>query len=129
MKPADRSPDEQQAPDAPDAPSRPWGPGSPAPGTAVADFDVSRDAAETLRASRATALYEAARFPELDDVAPSGAPGSETKSVGVGREDEGERGGLRILGVPAPKEIAGPVLAALALAAALYGWRRHRRRR
>lgn len=124
---------ENEEPAGPDASSeqapRPWGPGAPAPGTAVADYDVRRDEAETLRASTASALYEAARFPELGEVAPSGASAKQQSPVPGDDDSGGEKSGLRILGVPAPREIAGPVLAALALAGLLYGWRRRRRRR
>lgn len=131
MDPTD-PPSEEETQDGPAAPSRPWGPGSPAPGTPVSDFDVARDEEAKLEASTATALYEAARFPDLEDVAPKAAGGSARTGGSAakgGEVDEGEKSGLRILGVPAPKEIAGPVLAALALAGLVYGWRRRRRRR
>lgn len=135
MESTDRSPEHEEPVEgdtSSEPPARPWGPGAPAPGTSVADYDVRRDEAETLRASTASALYDAARFPDLEDVAPAGG-----KAVGPPRlpgpdGDAGDvdvKGGLRILGVPAPREIAGPVLAALALAGLLYGWRRRRRRR
>lgn len=128
METPDRPPEEAEQASA-DAPSRPWGPGSPAPGTPVSAFDVGRDEEAKLRASEATALYEAARFPDLEEVI---APAAEGSSRGGGSDQEEENsaaGGLRILGVPAPKEIAGPIVAALALAALVYGWRRRRRRR
>ncbi|HUP70978.1 MAG TPA: hypothetical protein VM142_14370 [Acidimicrobiales bacterium] len=134
MEPTDPPPDDD-GPAVVDPPTRPWGPGSPAPGTPVAAFDVRRDDEAKLEASEATALYEAARFPDLEEVtrAPADSSGRRSGSGpgdGVGHEGEnGDRAGLRILGVPAPREIAGPVLAALALAALVYGWRRRRRRR
>lgn len=127
MEPTDRSPDEE-VPAPGEAPPRPWGPGSPAPGTPVSDFDVRREEGAKLKASEATALYEAARFPDLEEVTVP-APAGSASGGGVVEEDNGGRGGLRILGVPAPKEIAGPIVAALALAALIYGWRRRRRRR
>ncbi|HUR24159.1 MAG TPA: hypothetical protein VMZ73_09840 [Acidimicrobiales bacterium] len=130
MEPPDRSPDEE-AQAAPGARARPWGPGSPAPGTPVAAFDVGRDEESRLKASKATELYEAARFPDLDEVRP--AAGGSTAGAGAGAGGKGGEdvgtGGLRILGVSAPTEIAGPVLAFLALAALAYGWRRRRRHR
>lgn len=127
METPDRPPEEEeQGP--PEAPSRPWGPGSPAPGTPVSAFDVGRDEEAKLQASEATALYEAARFPDLEDVTVP-APKSSARGGGAVEEENGDSGGLRILGVPAPKEIAGPVVAALALAGLIYGWRRRRRRR
>lgn len=126
METSDRPPEEgEQA--TPKARSRPWGPGSPAPGTPVSAFDVGRDEDAKLRASEATALYEAARFPDLEEVV---APAPTGSSPGGGPDDQdAEAGGLRILGVPAPKEIAGPVLAGLGLVVLVYGWRRRRRRR
>lgn len=128
MEPTDLSPGEDDEQDGPESPLRPWGPGSPAPGTPVSAFDVGRDKEAKLKASEATALYESARFPDLEDVArPSSADPAGSGSAGKENE-EGERSGLRILGVPAPKEIAGPIVAALALAALVYGWRRRRRR-
>lgn len=133
MEPTDPSSDVDGSA-AKEPPSRPWGPGSPAPGTPVAEFDVRKDEEAKLKASEATALYEAARFPDLDEVTRVGAPpatSARRSGPGVGAADEGDnsgRTGLRILGVPAPREIAGPVLAALALGALVYGWRRRRRR-
>ena len=70
-----------------------------------------------LNGARATALYESARFPD-----PGVAPEAPTPE---GDDDAT----LRILGVPAPPEIAGPVLAALGLLLAVLGWRWRRRRR
>lgn len=125
MDPTDRSPEEGTE-SSPGVPSRPWGPGSPAPGAPVAAFDVGRDEEAKLEASEATALYEAARFPDLQEVAP--AVKNLPRGGGAEAEEGGPAGGLRILGVPAPKEIAGPVLAALGVAVLLYGWRRRRRR-
>lgn len=131
-EPTDDSPEADQQHDAgqPETAPRPWGPGSPAPGTPVASYGVGRDESATPEGSTATALYEGARFPDLEDVAPAGRSGTAAESAGDGQQDDnGQSGGLRILGVSAPKEIAGPVLAALALGALLYGWRRRRRRR
>lgn len=128
MEPTDRSAEgEETAEDK--AISRPWGPQLPAPGAPVAAFDVDRDETETLKASTATALYEAARFTDPEELVPAAAGRSTVGGAGSQDDGDAERSGLRILGVPAPKEIAGPVLAGLALAAALYGWRRRRRRR
>lgn len=130
MEPTDLSPGEDDEQDRPESPLRPWGPGSPAPGTPVSAFDVRRDEEAKLEASEATALYESARFPDLEDVArPSSAAPAGSGGAAGKENEEGERSGLRILGVPAPKEIAGPIVAALALAALVYGWRRRRRRR
>lgn len=128
MEPTDLG-SEGEEPTVTDGPARPWAPGLPAPGTRVAGYGGERDETNTLKASTASELYESARFPELGEVAPPGSPGAKERGPGAEQGAGQETGGLRILGLPAPKEIAGPVLAALALAVALLGWRRRRRRR
>ena len=127
MEPPDDPREEEAQGEDEETAARPWGPGSPAPGTPVMAFDVGGPEEKVSNGSVATQLYESARFPD-PAVSPQDAIRRAKEEAGQSGSGP-EQGTLRILGVPAPPEIAGPVLAGLAVVLAVVGWRWRRRRR
>lgn len=128
MEPPEHSPEEDE-PVEPRAVLPPWVPALPEPGAPVAGFGAGAGPGDgASNGSEATTLYEGARFPDLEEVR-AAAPSEPGGRPDEDQPTDGARPGLRILGVPAPAEIAGPVLTALALLLAAWGWRRRRRRR